>query len=69
MFSKYKKETRTHYIGKTGNEYPIEEYNNWGMGVEKRGKRDLPKDEYLYTHKFKAEFVWRICRECNCIDK
>jgi len=68
-FSKYKKEIKTHYIGNAGNEYPIEEYGNWGRGVEERGNKDLPLDGYPYTYRYKIEFTWRICRECNCKDK
>ena len=68
-FKKYKKETSTHYVGKTGNEYPIDEYNNWGTGVERFGMKDLPLDEYPYTHKYKVEYKWKMCRECSCKDK
>ena len=68
-FKKYKKETKTHYIGKTGNEYLVEKYMNWGRGVEEKGKEDLPLDEYPYTFKHKIEYVWKICRECKCKDK
>lgn len=68
-FKKYTKEIATHYVGKTGNEYPIDEYKNWGRGEFERSRHDLPLDEYPYSIKYKVEYVWRICRECNCEDK
>ena len=51
----YKKESATHYVGITGNEYPIDKYCNWGTGEKKHGKADLPKDEYPYTIKYSSE--------------
>lgn len=68
-FLKYKIETRTHYVSKSGEEYPIGEYMNWGRGVEERGYKDLPLDGYPYSYKYKVEYKWKICRECNCEDK
>lgn len=41
----------THWIGKDGKEYSINEYMNWGGGVAKNGKKDLPKHNYPYTIK------------------
>ena len=67
--SKDRKETATHYIGCTGNEYPIEEYGNWGDGKIKHGRKDLPIDEYPYTRKYKVEIVWKCCKICLCKDK
>ena len=69
VFSKYIIETKTHYVGKTGNEYPYDEYMNWGTGEENRGYKDHPLDEYPYTIKYKKEYKWKCCRECNCEDK
>jgi hypothetical protein len=58
---KHKKETATHWVGCTGNEYSKEEYINHGKGGVYRGFKDLPKDEYPYTIKYKLS--------CNLTDK
>jgi hypothetical protein len=64
--AKYKKETCTHYVGRTGNEYPIDEYLNWGRGEKEKDKKDLPLDEYPYSFKYKVEFVYKCCELCSC---
>ena len=66
---KDKKETLTHYIGFSGNEYPFNEYQNWGSGGTYKGKKDLPKDEYPYTYKYTIDPAWKFCRTCNCEGK
>ena len=38
---------------KTNNLFNYNKYNNHGYGGIKRGKEDLPKDEYPYTIKYK----------------
>ena len=63
---KYKKETATHWVGCTGIEYPKEEYINHGEGGIKRGFKDLPKDEYPYTVKYKVELKFKCCELCSC---
>lgn len=67
--SKYKKETATHWVGCTGNEYPKDEYDNHGHGGIYRGKLDLPRDEYPYTVKYEIVPVFKCCTLCNCKDK
>ena len=66
---KYRKEIATHYVGKTGNEYPKDDYMNWGRGKTERNKKDLPMDEYPYTIKYKTELVWQCCKLCSCEGK
>ena len=46
---------------KTGNLYLCADYHNWGGGVRKRGKEDLPADEYPYTLVYSKPVVdkWR----------
>jgi hypothetical protein len=63
-FDKDITEIRTHYIGKTGKEYPINEYQNWGTGKTYLGKKDLPLDEYPYSFKYDYEFQWLFCKNC-----
>jgi hypothetical protein len=63
-FDKEIKETRTHYVGKTGKEYPISEYQNWGTGKTRLNKKDLPLDEYPYSFKYDYEFQWLLCKNC-----
>lgn len=62
-------ETPTHYVGRTGNEYPINEYHNHGHGGEKYGFKDLPADEYPYTRKYYIKRRYEYCTECTCINK
>ncbi len=65
---KYVKVTATHWVGKTGNEYPKDDFINLGtkpMGL----KKDLPLDEYPYTVKYKTEQMFRCCDLCNCEGK
>lgn len=66
---KYKIDTPTHYVGITGNEYPIDEYINHGRGIPVMGKMDLPIGEYPYTIKYKTEQAWRFCNKCSCDGK
>lgn len=66
---KYRKEEATHYVGCTGNEYPIKEYCNFGIGKNKDGKKDLPLNEYPYTIKYKIELIWTCCKLCSCDNK
>ena len=66
---KYKKVTPTHWVGVTGNEYPKDEYLNHGWGGIYRGFKDLPKDEYPYTIKYKVELVYKCCELCSCEGK
>jgi hypothetical protein len=66
---KYNKETATHYIGCTGNEYPKDEYCNHGKGGIYRGFKDLPEDEYPYTIKYKVELLFECCKLCSCDGK
>jgi hypothetical protein len=72
---KYKKEIPTHYVGISGKEYPIEDYNNHGWGGIKTinilnvglvSKKDLPHDEYPYSIKHKTEYMFKCCEVCNC---
>jgi hypothetical protein len=72
---KYKTEMPTHYVGKTGNEYPIEDYNNHGwegiktISVQNIGlvsKKDLPNNEYPYYIKYKTKYMFKCCEVCNC---
>ncbi len=63
---KLKKETVTHFVGKTGNEYPKKEYCNIGGGAMKRGLKDLPENEYPYTFKLKIEPLFECCMHCDC---
>ena len=67
--SKYKVEIKTHYVGVTGKEYSVEEFGNFGGGIIKRGKKDLPSNEYPYSIKYKFEYRFKICRECKCKNK
>lgn len=68
-FKKYKTEVATHYIGSvTGNEYPVDEYHSFGSG-DRGSIKDLPKSDYPYTVKYDSTFKWKICRECDCVDK
>lgn len=62
-------EIATHWVGKTGNEYPINEYMNWGGGKIEKGKKDLPMDEYPYKIKYKTDYRWLFCRLCKCSKK
>lgn len=43
-------EYSTHYIGKSGKEYSMDEYVNHGYGGVKNGYKDLPHDDYPYTY-------------------
>lgn len=54
------KQIATHYVGKTGKEYPKHEYSPHGKGGVYRGFKDLPKDDYPYTIKYRVEplFKW-----------
>jgi hypothetical protein len=47
-------------------EYPINEYMNWGGGIIKNGKKDLPEDGYPYTYKYETKPLYLCCRLCNC---
>jgi len=62
-FNKAVKPISTHYVGITGNEYPIEEYTN---GSRLNGKKELPLNEYPYTYKYKYELIWECCKHCLC---
>jgi hypothetical protein len=63
---KHKKKIATHYVGCTGNEYSIDEYCNHGKKGIYRGFKDLPKDEYPYTIKYKTEPLFECCKTCSC---
>lgn len=63
---KYKTEIPTHYVGITGNEYSFDDYSNHGLGGIKNEKQDLPLDEYPFTIKYKTEFMFECCKNCNC---
>jgi long-subunit fatty acid transport protein len=62
----YKKTTPTHWIGSNGMEYPINEYMNWGGGITKNGKKDLPEDGYPYRYKYETKPLYLCCQLCEC---
>lgn len=62
-FAQFKNITATHWVGRTGNEYPKSEYINHGHGGIYRGWKDLPLDEYPYTIKYHEEYAWHCCRD------
>lgn len=66
QFYKYTKEVATHYVGKSGKEYPIDKYANWGGGVAIYSKEDLPREDYPYTYKYDVKYEWQCCNKCNC---
>jgi hypothetical protein len=66
---KFKNEIATHYVGKSGNEYPINEYANLGSGKTEKGIKDLPLDEYPYTIKYETELKYKCCQLCSCEGK
>lgn len=68
-FDKDITEIATHYTGKTGKEYPIDEYQNWGTGETYLNKKDLPLDEYPYSIKYHYDFVWAFCRKGALCEK
>lgn len=59
---KYKKEVAVSFIGKSGTEYPKNEYNNLGRG----GPKDLPLADYPYKVKYDVYPVWSRCNNCLC---
>lgn len=63
---KYKTEIATHYVGRTGKEYPKDEYCNHGKGGTYQGFKDLPKDEYPYTIKYLTKPKFKCCELCRC---
>jgi hypothetical protein len=62
----YTKSTPTHYIGKSGEEYLIQELCNWGGGKTKCGKKDLPAEDYPYKLKYRVEPMFKCCTLCDC---
>lgn len=62
-------ETPTHWVGRTGNEYPKNDYANHGEGGIKHGKKDLPHDEYPYTIKYHVQQMFKVCETCTCEGK
>jgi hypothetical protein len=52
---KHKKKIPTHWVGVNGEEYPINEYMNWGGNIIKNGKKDLPKEGYPYVYKYETK--------------
>lgn len=66
---KYKSKTATHWVGKTGNEYPKDKYINHGWGGIKKKWMDLPADEYPYSIKYKTELMFKCCQLCSCQGK
>lgn len=63
---KHQREISTHWVGCTGEEYSVVEYTNHGWGGIKKGFKDLPKNEYPYTIKYKIELVFKCCELCSC---
>ena len=61
MGSNQVKEIPTHWVGCTGNEYPIEDYINHGHGGYKHGFKDLPINEYPYSIKYRIERLYYWC--------
>jgi len=47
----------------TGNKYPYKEYANHGWGGIKRGKMDLPENEYPYTLEYEDPVIPEWMRE------
>ena len=68
---KFKKNVVTHWVSCNGDEYPRDEYCNWGIGDGKikLGKKDLPADGYPYTYKYEEVLAWACCRRCSCEGK
>lgn len=62
-------ETKTHYIGKSGELYDVNHFGTWGDGKRHNGKDDLPLNDYPYKIKYKEEYSFLCCRNCGCKDK
>lgn len=63
LYSK-KTEKAVAYVGRTGNEYPFNEYINGSTGQCKLLK-PLPLDEYPYTVRFEAIPYYKCCLLCE----
>jgi hypothetical protein len=50
-----KKNTPTHWVGKSGKLYEYDKWQNWGRGIKEKGRDDLPKEDYPYTLKYHGE--------------
>lgn len=61
-FCKYVDKKETHWKGSNGILYPIGEYQNWGTGKERDGKKDLPLEGYPYTRVYEVSKRWEFCR-------